>query len=207
MEKRIKTLDIAMLLGAAAAILLAVFMDFTAQCEELQDTAFRLHILANSDSAFDQRIKYELRDYIIDELGYIFGEADSKDRAKLLATRNLKLINERANLFLKEKGCNYTAYCMVGKSDFNTRKYGDYTLPAGEYDSLKIILGEGNGKNWWCVLYPEVCLSAVSEKNGIFAERSLYRKNKLSAEMTADSKNQKIEIRFAIYEWLKEIFK
>ena len=206
MEKRIKTLDIAMLLGAAAAIIFAVFMDFTAQCEELQDTAFRLHILANSDSAFDQRIKYELRDYIIDELGYIFNEADSKDKAKLIATRNLKLITERANSFLEEKGCKYTAYCTVGKSDFNTRKYGDYTLPAGEYDSLKIILGEGSGKNWWCVLYPEVCLSAVSEKKQVFAERSLYRKNKLSAEMTADSKNQKIEIKFAIYEWLKGIF-
>lgn len=206
MEKRIKTLDIAMLLGAAAAIIFAVFMDFTAQCEELQDTAFRLHILANSDSAFDQRIKYELRDYIIEELGYIFNEADSKDEAKLIATRNLKLITERANLFLEEKGCSYRAYCTVGKSGFGTRKYGDYTLPAGEYDSLRIILGEGGGKNWWCVLYPEVCLSAVSEKNQIFAERSLYRKNKLSAEMTADSKNQKIEIRFAIYEWLKGIF-
>ena len=206
MEKRIKTLDIAMLLGAAAAIIFAVFMDFTAQCEELQATAFRLHILANSDSAFDQRIKYELRDYIIDELGYIFNEADSKDKAKLIATRNLKLITERANSFLEEKGCKYTAYCTVGKSGFGTRKYGDYTLPAGEYDSLRIILGEGSGKNWWCVLYPEVCLSAVSEKKQVFAERSLYRKNKLSAEMTADSKNQKIEIKFAIYEWLKGIF-
>ena len=159
MEKRIKTLDIAMLLGAAAAILFAVFMDFTAQCEELQDTAFRLHILANSDSAFDQRVKYELRDYIIDELGYIFNEADSKDKAKLLATRNLKLITERANSFLEEKGCKYTAYCTVGKSGFGTRKYGDYTLPAGEYKAIRIILGNGKGQNWWCILYPQLCLT------------------------------------------------
>lgn len=205
MEKHTKTLDIAMLLGAAVAIILAVFTDFTVQCEEIEDSVFRLHILANSDSAFDQRIKYELRDYIIEDLGYIFSNAHNKNTAKSFAGRSIGLITERANEFLRKKGCDYEAYCVVGKSEFGTRKYGSYTLPAGEYDCLKIMLGESKGKNWWCVLYPDICLKAVSEE-GIFPDRSLYEKKKQSDKLTADSKKQDIEVKFAIYEWLRNIF-
>lgn len=205
MKKHIKTLDIAMLLGAAAAIIIAVFADFTAQCEKIEDSVFRLHILANSDSAFDQRIKYELRDYIIEDLGYIFSKAQNKNTAKAFAGRSIGLITERANSFLREKGCDYEAYCVVGKSEFGTRKYGSYTLPAGEYDCLKIMLGKGEGKNWWCVLYPDICLKAVSERS-IFPTRTLYEKKKQSMKLTAQSKRQDIEIKFAIFEWLRNIF-
>ena len=205
MKKHIKTLDISMLLGAAAAIIIAVFTDFTAQCQEIEDSVFRLHILANSDSAFDQRIKYELRDYIIEDLGYIFSSAHNKNTAKAFASRSIGLITERANDFLREKGCDYTAYCVVGKSEFGTRKYGSYTLPAGEYDCLKIMLGKGEGKNWWCVLYPDICLKAVSE-SPVAAVRPLYERKKQSRRLTADSKKQDIEIKFAIYEWLRNIF-
>ena len=209
MEKHIKTLDIAMLLGAAAAIIIAVFTDFSAQCEKMEDSVFRLHILANSDSPFDQRIKYELRDYIIEDLGYIFEGAHSKNTAKAFASRSISLITERANSFLRQKGCDYEAYCVVGKSEFGTRKYGGYTLPAGEYDCLKIMLGKGEGKNWWCVLYPDICLKAVSDvkESPAFPTRTLYEKEKQSKKLTADSRKQDIEIRFAIYEWLKNIFR
>ncbi|MCM1335675.1 MAG: stage II sporulation protein R [Bacteroides sp.] len=204
-----RTLDLALLLGAAAAILCAVFFDFTADCEELRGNAFRLHILANSDSAEDQRIKYALRDYILDDLGYLFRSADTKEKTVLLARRSLPLISERANAFLAENDCGYGAVCTVEKCDFTTRRYGDYTLPAGEYDALRIVLGAGEGRNWWCVLYPSICLSAASEPSAL-PSRALYEEQKESARRTADSlaieNGEGIELRFALYEWLCKVF-
>lgn len=206
-----KTLDIALLFGAAAAIICAVFADFAGQCEEMQEKAFRLHILANSDSAADQDIKYSLRDYILDDLGYIFSCCDTKETAAAAAKRNLPLITQRANEFLDRSGCGYEAVCTVEKCRFSTRRYGDYTLPAGEYDALKIVLGQGEGRNWWCVLYPSVCLPAASEPVSPLPKRTLYEEEKKKAKLTADSLaiecGNGIEFRFALYEWLLSLFR
>ncbi len=204
-----RTLDLALLLGAAAAILCAVFFDFMEQCEEMQDKAFRLHILANSDSASDQQIKYSLRDYILGELGYLFESCDTKDKTAAAARRSLPLITQRANEFLERSGCGYEAVCTVEKCEFPTRRYGDRTLPAGEYDALKIVLGEGVGHNWWCVLFPSVCLPAASKPKPVLPYRAAYEDQKEKAELTADSlaveSGKEIEFRFALYEWLREI--
>lgn len=203
MKDRIKLLDISMLIAATIAIILSAAFDFTRSCEKIRESAFRLHILANSDSAQDQRVKYALRDYIINDLGYIFASCPTKTAAKESARRNLSFIEERANEFLLLQGCPYTASCKIERVSFPTRMYGSYTLPAGEYDSLQVTLGEGKGKNWWCVLYPSVCLPAVSEKKYPVRLRGLYQDEKASARMTADSRaadTGKIEFRFALYE-------
>lgn len=205
-----KTLDISLVLGALIAIITAMALSFTKNCEEMQSKAFRLHITANSDTAADQQLKYEVRDYIIEELGFIFGSCKSKNETVVLAERNLPLISERVNGYLESVGCDYRAVCTVEKCGFGTRKYGDYTLPAGKYDSLKITLGSGMGHNWWCVLFPTLCINAVSEKSGAFPERSLYLTEKARAQMTADSLaaeyGEKIEYKFRLYEWLRETF-
>lgn len=210
MKINVKILDISMLLGAAAAIIFSAGADFTKECEKMQDTAFRLHILANSDSETDQNIKYALRDYILDDLGYIFSSADTKDGTVELAKRNLDFIEVRANEFLAENGCGYTAECYVEKTDFPTRKYGDYTLPAGKYDALRIILGNGEGRNWWCVLYPSVCLPAASEEKPLIRPRPLYSAQKRSYRLTAESlaieRGEGVEMKFWIYEFFKNIF-
>lgn len=201
-----KTLDISLILGGLIAVLFSLAAGFTANCEEMQDKAFRLHILANSDSSADQSVKLDVRDYIIEELGFIFSNSDSKEQTVQVAKRNLNLISERVNNYLKENNCGYSARCAVEKSRFGTRKYGNYTLPAGEYDSLKIILGEGKGKNWWCVLFPSVCIPAAAEIESPFPERTLYKNEKKRASLTADSLNADIEYKFLAYEWLRSFF-
>lgn len=204
-----KILDISLLLGAAAAILLALAAGFTASCEEMQEKAFRLHILANSDNAADQEVKYALRDYIIGDMGYIFRSCRTKDETVRLAQRDLTLINVRANEFLKKNGCGYSAVCSVENCSFPTRRYGDYTLPAGDYDALKIVLGSGEGRNWWCVLFPSVCLPAAAEKSTL-PTREAYEHEKKAAKLTADSlaveSGKGIELKFAIYEWARSLF-
>jgi len=205
-----KTLDISLLLGAFISIMAAMICGFTSKCEEMEDSAFRLHILANSDDSGDLALKNDVRDYIIEELGFIFDSADTKEEAVKLAERNKTLISERVNGYLSKRGVDYKAICTVEKSRFATRKYGSYTLPAGEYDSLKIVLGEGKGHNWWCVLFPTVCIPAASDRPSPFPEREAYKSEKMRAALTVDGimsdRRENIEYKFLAYEWLREVF-
>lgn len=209
MKMNEKALDISLILGALISVIAALAFGFTAECEEMRNNAFRLHILANSDSAADQSLKYDVRDYIIEDLGFIFKSCDTKDETVRLAKRNLSLISDRVNDYLLSVGSPYRAVCSVEKCRFDTRKYGDYTLPAGEYDALRIVIGEGEGHNWWCVLFPSVCIPAACPREAL-PNRSLYESEKSKAALTADSlasdNKNGIEYKFLIYEWFGDIF-
>ena len=210
MTSREKRLDIAMLLGTAAAVAVSAFAGFSEKCDRLYDNTFRLHILADSDSEKDQRIKYELRDNLIAEFGGIFASCGSKAEAVKLVERNLMYINRCSEEFLRGSGCDYSVSCSIENTAFPTRAYGDTTLPAGNYDALEIIIGSGKGSNWWCVLYPSVCLDAVSTENHrVFPERELYFRQKKLNRATADSlraQRGEIEYRFALYDILRSLF-
>ncbi len=206
MTSKEKILDISMLLGTAIAIIAALFANFAKQCDELYESTFRLHILANSDSIEDQRIKYALRDYILSDLGTIFEACETSEETKALAERNLPYIEECANEYLHSIGCSYKARCTVGKTHFPTRVYKDVTLPAGDYNALRIVLGSGSGKNWWCVLYPSVCLEAAAVPDPTLPRRGHYERFEASNRATAESLSSKIEFRFALYDFIKQLF-
>ena len=210
MTSREKRLDIAMLLGTAAAVAFAAFAGFSEKCDRLYDSTFRVHILADSDQEKDQRIKYELRDHLISEFGEIFASCGSKAEAVKLAERNLMYISRCSEEFLRGAGYDQSVSCSVENTAFPTRVYGDVTLPAGNYDALEIVIGSGEGSNWWCVLYPSVCLDAVStEKHRVFPERELYLRHRKSNKATADSlkaQRGEIEYRFALYDILRSLF-
>ena len=210
MTNKEKTIDIALLLGTAFAVLTALFADFTRECAKLRESTFRLHIIANSDTETDQKIKYALRDYLLTDLGGIFADCESSEEAEAAAVRNSGYITARTNEFLVSKGCGYTAQVSVGRSDFPTRVYADMTLPSGSYEALNVVLGEGGGKNWWCVLYPSVCIGAASAgRPSALPQRTLYERSKQSNRMTADSLKAErggIEYRFALYDLLRALF-
>ena len=105
MTKHERILDISLLLGAAAAILAALFTGFVKNCDSAPDNTFRLHILANSDSAEDQAVKYELRNFLLSDLDSVFGNAADKQSAVTAAEQDLPFIEQRANEFLAKKGC------------------------------------------------------------------------------------------------------
>ena len=204
-----KLIDISMLLGTAAAVLISAFAGFAKECDEVKEKTFRLHIIANSDSEYDQRIKYELRDRIADELGAVFGSCTTKEQTKALAQRNLPYIEQRADEFLQSRGWPYTAVCEVCEDEFPTRVYADFTLPSGRYDALRVTLGEGKGRNWWCVLYPSVCIGAASSGKSPLPVRTLYENRKAADRMTADSlidRRNGIEYRFAVYDLIRSLF-
>ena len=130
--------------------------------EGISNKVFRLHILANSDSTKDQNIKLMLKNYILENTQDIIG-GKTLDEAIKNAKNNTKEITDMCNDYLKSKGLEYKVKVNVVKEYFKTRVYDDFTLPAGKYSSLKIEIGEGDGHNWWCIVFPSVCLSACSE--------------------------------------------
>ena len=163
-----------------------------AEAKIYSDT-LRLHILAESDGDNDQRTKLLLRDFILKEYGEYLGEAKSKADAAELISKMLSDIETRANGYLKSIGCDAYATVSLGEEWFDTRVYEEYTLPEGYYQSLIIKIGEGEGKNWWCVMYPPMCLG-VSSKGYSCEEEKLITEGKRN-------------IKFKMLEVLSRVFK
>ena len=153
-------------LSAVVGLLCAIFASmahFEAACDDLRQNVLRLHIIANSDSEEDQAVKLLVRDKILEESTDIFaGETDLK-RAEEKAAERLNEFCETAEKVLRENGFSYGASAGIGDSYFETREYEDFTLPAGNYRSLIIRLGKAQGKNWWCVIFPAVCVPAATD--------------------------------------------
>lgn len=196
-----KNIEIGVLFGLICAIVLS-FSNFEAQCNELRQGVLRLHIIANSDSSADQTLKLAVRDEILKNSTDIFKDCKTIDDAITTASVNLENINQIANNVIKENGFNYTANVSVGDRHFDTRVYDDFTLPAGTYKSLIIDLGAAKGKNWWCVVFPCVCVPTATDA-------SLTDSVSVEAANTAQNA-PKYEIKFKsieIYEKIKKYFK
>lgn len=130
--------------------------------EDISNKVFRLHILANSNSTEDQNTKLMLKNFILENSEDVIG-GKTLDEAINNAKNNRNEITEMCNEYLKSIGIDYKVAVSVVKEYFKTRVYDDFTLPAGKYNSLKIELGEAKGHNWWCIVFPSVCLSACTE--------------------------------------------
>lgn len=157
-----KAFTYALFFGLLCAVFLS-FTDFNASCEDIRKNVLRLHIIANSDSQEDQELKLKIRDKLLEESPQLFDGAQNLETAIQQANLNLKKIEDTANSVIKENGFSYTAKARIGNSFFETREYDDFTLPAGTYKSLIIDIGKGDGKNWWCVIFPEICLPSASD--------------------------------------------
>lgn len=133
---------------------------FSGSCEAIEKHVFRLHILANSDSEQDQWLKMELRDELLHRTEPLFRDCHDKTEAMYVAKEHLAEIEKYAADFLHQRGVSYPVSAEVTRTRFDTRVYERFTLPSGEYDALRIVIGEGKGHNWWCVLFPALCLPA-----------------------------------------------
>ena len=130
---------------------------------EIYDDTLRLHILANSDQSEDQKLKLEIRDRILLKYGKMLKGGESITEAKESVEQLLPEIEEDARVWIGELGYNYNVKASLSVEWYETREYEDFTLPAGYYSSLRIIIGEGKGQNWWCVMYPPLCMEIASE--------------------------------------------
>lgn len=173
-------------------------------CSDISDSVFRLHVIANSDSVQDQNLKYIVRDNVLKYMASITSGVTSKEEIIEIASNNLEEFKQIAQNTIYENGFNYDVTVEIGNFDFPTKTYGDVSFPAGFYDALKIKIGNANGQNWWCVMFPPLCFIDVS--SGIVPDDS---KNILESELNEEeyslitgTKNEN-KIKFKIIEVLQ----
>ena len=140
---------------------MALTLPFFDSCEELYGDILRIHILANSDSAADQSLKLAVRDRVLAECSQWYDDCDDKDEALTVTREHLSEIEEVAQREIRRRGFSYTVRAEVAPVDFDTRYYEHFTMPAGRYDALRLTIGDGAGKNWWCVMYPSLCVGSA----------------------------------------------
>ncbi|MBR6693364.1 MAG: stage II sporulation protein R [Clostridia bacterium] len=194
MKNKIKILNISIAAALIFSILLS-FVTFEAHCDDLRKNVFRLHIIANSDSPEDQELKMAVRDAILSESDSLFGQCSSLHDAIASTCANLDLIKETAKKTITENGYNYDVRVSVGEAFFDTRVYDDFMLPAGNYEALKIEIGKAEGRNWWCVLFPSICIGAAGDLSDTARSDS--------AEVAKSG--SKYTVRFKVIEWYEFI--
>ena len=148
-----------------AALLLAtvIIAAFPTEAEgEIYEDTLRLHILANSDTEEDQALKLSVRDGLLKKYGDQLSAASDADGAVEIAEEMLGEIESYAEQIMRAEGYEYEARATVSVEWYETRDYEDFSLPCGYYRSLRVVIGEGEGKNWWCVMYPPLCMDMAS---------------------------------------------
>ncbi len=153
-----KNLQTAMCLGLILAIFFGSFSGFAKKLENLQHDVLRLHILANSDSEYDQNLKLKVRDRLLEESENLFQGCKTLEDMKKRASEQTDTIRMIAKSVLEENGCQADVAVQLAQMKFDTRQYDELTMPAGYYDALRILIGKAEGHNWWCVMYPPLCL-------------------------------------------------
>lgn len=146
---------------------LCSFFPFAAACGQLPRDVVRLHVVANSNGAEDQAVKLLVRDAVLEEAARWYQGAGSMEEASSRLCTHLQSIAGAARQVLGEQGVGYSATAQMTEMYFPTRDYGDFRLPAGRYRTLRVTLGEGAGKNWWCVVFPSLCLPAATQEEAL----------------------------------------
>ena len=170
MKKLTLAILISLILCAAANI-----ASNAAEVEGLTEKFVRVHVIANSDSEDDQALKLKVRDAVLNVSEDILSGCQDKKSALERIRKNLSELQAAAGQAVSDNGYSYSVSCTLQKEQFDTRVYDDFTLPAGDYDSLCIRIGSSEGRNWWCVFYPQLCIGAAMkiDDSGILTDGEL----------------------------------
>lgn len=157
---------ISIAIGIVTAIIFSI-CSFAKTSEEIRSDVLRLHVIANSDSSVDQNLKLRLRDYILEEGEDIFDGSVNVENAVKKIEPKLAELEKSAETFVKNAGFDYDVKITLSNEYFTTRTYESVTLPAGKYLALRVVIGSGEGHNWWCVMFPPMCVPAADKKDEI----------------------------------------
>lgn len=173
---------------------------------DISDSVFRLHVLANSDSKEDQNLKYKVRDNLLSYMNEICSNCSTKQAAIALVEKNRETFKQIALDTIKNEGYSYEVTVNVGNFEFPTKHYGDISLPAGFYDALRVEIGKAKGQNWWCVMFPPLCFIDIS--SGVVPEESKeLLEDNLSEEefaLVSDNSNNDIKFKFKVLEFFNQ---
>jgi len=190
----------ALCIGTIITCAFSAYADKTEK--SLSDSVIRLHVIANSDRDVDQQLKLAVRDAVIAEAGHIFADNSDIVVAREEINNNIENICAVAQRTVSEQGYDYNVKVSLGKSDFPTKTYGGVVLPAGTYEALKVVIGDGKGKNWWCVMFPPLCFVDATTAQIPDDSKQILRSSLTESEYEMITANGElpVEVRFKVYE-------
>lgn len=204
MKKNVKQLIILAVLFTIY-VFVSAYSYVSAISNDLSDSIFRLHVIANSDSEEDQNLKYIVRDNLIKYMNELCSSSMKKNDVIKLSKEHLEDFKQIAENTVKEQGYSYPVEVEIGNFDFPTKTYGDISFPAGSYDALRVKIGQSSGQNWWCVMFPPLCF--INTTTGIVSEESKETlQDNLSHEeygIISDTSNTGYSFKFKIIEFFQ----
>lgn len=187
-------------------IFICAYSYVSAVSSSLSDSVFRLHVIANSDSDEDQNLKYIVRDKLISYMNEQCKDFSNKHEVIQYSQNHLNELKKIAENAIYEQGFSYPVTIEIGNFEFPTKTYGDISFPAGYYDALRVKIGESNGQNWWCVMFPPLCF--INTTNGIVPDTSKKTlEQNLSEEnyqIISDTDNSGFQIKFKLIEFFEK---
>lgn len=165
----------------------------------LNENLIRLHVVANSDSSEDQALKLQVRDAVVEKLQSTMESFPTMEEARAYLQQHLPELQEFVNQVIQELGFTDTAEVSLDRESFDTREYETFTLPAGYYEALRITIGDGDGKNWWCVVFPSLCVGTTED----FADTAVGAG--FSDTLTDTLQDKQPQIRFFLLDWLGQV--
>lgn len=170
--------------------------------EKIYTDLIRLHVIANSDTTADQELKLKVRDAVLKSASEL-GLNGGKEKSELILTSGKSRLLAAAKKVIETEGYDYPVTIELGEETYPERCYEDFTLPGGEYTSLRVIIGSGAGHNWWCVLYPPLCTASAEEREDEFISAGFTDEQ---YKVITSEKKTKYKVKFKIVEILENIF-
>ena len=189
---KLKAIDIAVFMTLIICIIATI--SFENDCKGIREEVLRLHVIANSDEDYDQELKLKVRDALLQSGESIFSGSEDIISAESKIADKQDILRYTAEETIYNLGFDYDVKIELARSYFPTKTYGELTLPAGYYKAVRVIIGQGKGKNWWCIMFPPLCLPAATDSEDIISDFLSEE------EMQIVTSDPKYEVRF----WLVE---
>ncbi len=202
-----RSISLAVLAAVVLAICGAVYTKNV--FNDISESVVRLHVIANSNSDEDQQLKLKVRNATIAYTKTLIAECDSADNAVIVMSEHTDDIRKAAQDCLRQEGSNYTAEVYVGEYYFPAKSYGNYSFPSGDYQALRVVIGEGEGKNWWCVLFPPLCYvnaGAVCVQQGEDDVLSNYMSDEAYSVVNGGNSDGNVTVKFKVVEVFQNLF-
>lgn len=204
LRAHIRRWELLLLTGLAAALLLGAGLE--REQSDLADQVLRLHILANSDSTEDQQLKLKVRDRILQEADDLLPDTATREDAVRILQENLPRLAQAGAETAAWEGYAYSVSAELRETWFPTKQYDGFALPAGTYQALRIVIGEGAGRNWWCVVFPPLCLNSAAGSVETAAQQAGMTEQQV-ALLTADTEGYVIKFKaLELWDRVKQLF-
>lgn len=161
MDRKLKRWEMALMFGVLCALMSGMWLD--QEQGELADSVIRFHVIANSDTQADQTLKLAVRDQVLAKAETLYPKGATLEQAQQALEGHLTQLAAAGQKEVERQGYDYSVSAQITQCWFPTKEYDEFALPAGEYTALRVVIGEGEGQNWWCVAFPPLCLGAASE--------------------------------------------